>query len=250
MARTFDNTDDNINYGTSAGAGLTACTASAIIRITSNRSTEKMLFTRQASGTFRGKLFLFQPNFSGRQNTVGIYLTYDGDTNSHRAYSATDTISLNVWTVVVSTWAGTGNAPQLYTCALGGTLTEVSYADQSATGTTPDNDSASLRIGSRDALNLFADADICEVGLWNRVLPSATLAQLGLGYVPLCFANGLEFYSGLSGANTPEMGRTATAQLTGVMTGTTVIAHPDGVKFPLTNSVIGAMSSRSFVGVG
>lgn len=222
MARTFNGTTDRVDVSTIPWAhNLSAFTALAIIRYSASMSAEDQLLAKH-TGAFVGKLFLYFPNFSSRTNTIGTFIT--ASTQYAAAMSVTDTLAVDTWTVCVSTWDGT-NAPKVYTCAVGGTLTEVSYAtSQAHSGTLGDESTATLRVATRDALDQFFAGDVCEVAIWNRVLGSSELADLGLGRSAAFSPSGLVVYLPLKGAESPEPSHNGT--WSGTVSGTTQVTHP------------------------
>lgn len=178
-------------------------------------------------------------------NQIFCYMTRNSGVDCY-AFTANDALVANVWNVIVVTWAGSGNAPTLYRCEIGGTLTNVTASTQVGTGTFWDDSSANLRIAARDPLDAsFYAGGIADCALWNRVLNSTELADLGLGYSAEFSPSGLVFASRVTGSASPEINTTGGTN--GTVTGTTSLTHPSiiypslGTTFPsrLTLSGVG-----------
>lgn len=246
MARTFDGIDDQIAFGSDAATDqLAAFTAYTVINIGSTITTEQPLVTKFTSG-FIGKLYLFFQGSPG-SNAIGCYMNRNGGNHCY-AFSNNGTISNSTWTVVVSTWAGSGAAPKIYTCTLGGTLTEVGYASSNiGSGTFFDDSSATLRLGARDAADVWYAHGLADSALWNRVLTAGELADLGTGDSPEFITSGLVFSSRITGSASPEINFTGGTN--GTVTGTTLLTHPS-ITYPSGGSFEPAWARGSNVLIG
>lgn len=227
MARTFDGINDQIAFGSDAACDqLAAFTAYTLINLGSTITTEQPLMTKFTSG-FLGKLYLLFS--SSASNSIGCYMNRVGGNDCY-AFSNNGVITNSTWTVVVSTWAGSGAAPKIYTCAIGGTLTEVGYASTNiGSGTFWDDSPATLRLGARDAADVWFAHGMADSALWNRVLNSGELADLGTGDSPEFMPSGLVFASRITGSANPEINTTGGTN--GTVTGTTLLTHPS-VTYP------------------
>lgn len=225
MARTFDGVDDQIAFGSDAACdNLAAFTAYALVRPTGNITTERQILTKMDSG-YLGKMYIFARN----QNQVGCYMNRYGGVDCY-AFSPNDALVVNSWNVVVVTWAGSGNAPILYTCVLGGSIADVTGASQIGSGAFWSDASATLRLATRDPLDAsFYAGGLADAALWNRVLNSTERGDLGLGNSPEFITSGLVFASRITGNDSPEINTTGGTN--GTVTGTTLLTHPS-VTYP------------------
>ena len=222
MARLFDGVNDQIVWGSDASNdNLAAFTAYALVNIGVTISAEQPILMKQDSG-FLGKSFLF---FGSTGNNVLVcYLTRTGGNDCY-AFSNINAVANSTWTVVVSTWAGSGNVPKIYTCAIGGTLTEVTYASTNiGSGTFGDDSAATLRYGARDSADIWFAHTLADFGLWSRVLNGTELADLGLGKSPEFISSGLVKASRINGSDSPEIDFVGGTN--GTVTGTTFATHP------------------------
>ncbi len=228
MARTFDGVDDQIAFGSDAAVdNLAAFTAYALVRPTANITTERQILTKMDSG-YLGKMYIFGSN----QNQVCCYMNRNGGNDCY-AFSANDTIVVNSWNVLIVTWAGVGSAPVLYHCLLGGSPATPSSTTQIGSGSFWSDASATLRVATRDPLDAtFYAGGIADVALWNRVLNSTEISDLGLGYSPEFNTSGLVFASRITGSDSPEINTTGGTN--GTVTGTTSLTHPS-VIYPSTS---------------
>lgn len=225
MARTFDGVDDQIAFGSDAACdNLAAFTAYALVRPTANIVTERQILTKMDSG-YLGKMYAFALD----TNKVGCFMPRNGGVDCY-AFSANDALVVNSWNVVIVTWAGSGNAPILYTCTLGGTPADVTNSTQIGSGSFFSDASATLRIGARDPLDAtFYAGGLADAALWNRVLNSTERGDLGLGNSPEFITSGLVFASRITGNDSPEINTTGGTN--GTVTGTTLLTHPS-VTYP------------------
>ena len=243
MARTFNGTSDHIAFGSDAACDqLSAFTAYALIRPTANVTSERQVLTKMNSSFF-GKMYIAMQN----QNQVFCYI--NRATTDCNAFTANDTITINTWNVVIVTWAGSAAAPIIYVCALGGTPANVTNTSQIGSGSLQDDSSATLRIATRDPLDatMFAGG-IADCALWNRVLNSTEINNLGAGNSPEFNTSGLVFASRITGSASPEIN--STGGTNGTVTGTTLLTHPS-VTYPGANKAGGVVSGgvlKSLVG--
>lgn len=222
MARSCDGIDDQVNFGSDAATDqLAAFTAMALVYLGSTISAEQCVLTKFTS-SYLGKMQLF---FAGSGNNVlGCYMNRNGGNDCY-AFSNANAISNTTWSVIVSTWAGSGAAPKLYACALGGTLAELSYGSTNiGSGSFWDDSPASLRLGTRDAGDSWFAHTLADFGYWNRVLNSTELADLGLGNSPEFIPSGLVKSSRITGSASPEIDFVGGTN--GTVTGTTLVTHP------------------------
>lgn len=222
MARLFDGVNDQVDFGSDAATDqLAAYTAMALVYLGSTISTEQCVLTKFTSG-YLGKMQLF---FAGTGNNVlGCYMNRSGGNDCY-AFSNASAIANTTWTVIVSTWAGSGAAPKLYACAIGGTLAELSYGSTNiGSGAFHDDSAANLRLGARDAGDAWFAHTLADFGLWNRVLNGTELADLGLGKSAEFIPSGLVKSSRITGAASPEIDFVGGTN--GTVTGTTLATHP------------------------
>lgn len=240
MARTFDGVDDQIAFGSDAACDqLSTFTAYALVRPTASVTSERQVLTKMNS-SYLGKMYISLLT----TNQIFCYIPRNGGVDCY-AFTANDALVVNVWNVIVVTWAGSGSAPSIYRCEIGGTLTDVTAATQVGTGSFWDDSSATLRVAARDPLDAtFYAGGIADVALWNRVLNSTERGDLGLGYSPEFTPSGLVFASRITGSASPEINTTGGTN--GTVTGTTLLTHPS-VIYPSATS----FSPRlSLLGVG
>ncbi len=99
-----------------------------------------------------------------------------GDVTSASALSVDSTITSGAWYFVAGVWDGSA-APKIYTCALGGVPTEVTYSGTPTAGSgSVDSDAdGDLCLGARNTGGSDAiDARICEAGYFFGTALSAT----------------------------------------------------------------------------
>jgi len=232
MARTFNGTSDQIAFGSEAAIDdLTAYTAVAMVRITANVTDERQIFTKMNS-SYNGTMYLAASGGGGNNNRI---FTLVSGSVAWFAESAADALVVNTWRVVISTWAGgSGTAPKLYACTLGGTIAELSYTGTPAGGNGRVSDAAAtLRIGSRDPLDAtFYAGGMAEVALWNRVLSADELAALGKGFAPAFFPYGRVAYCPVDGRHSTELN--LASGTAGTVSGTSFLDHPP-IIYPSSN---------------
>lgn len=243
MARTFNGSSDHIAFGSDASCDqLSAFTAYALVRPTATVSGEKQVLTKMTSG-FVGKMYI------ALDATDKIFCFINRATTNCTAASANSAIVTNTWNVVVVTWAGVGNAPVIYRCDLGGTLTDITSTSAVGSGSLFDDSSALLRLATRDPLDAtFYGGGLADCALWNRVLNSTELNSLGAGNSPEFNTSGLVFASRITGTASPEINTTGGTN--GTVTGTSLLTHPS-VTYPGTNKAGGVVSGgvlKSLVG--
>lgn len=227
LARTFNGTSDKVVFG--KGVTYDNCgpyTALCLVRPTANIVDERQIFDKMDS-SYIGTMFLAA---SGNGTNNNILFSLIGGTVALYSESVASTLVVNSWNVCVCTFNALRNSPgteliKLYTCVIGGTLTEVSYTSQT-TGSSLNSDvAADLTLASRDPGDAtFFAGGLSDCALWNRVLNSTELNMLGKGYSPLWIPSGLIMYSPVFGLQSPEpdlMGGTS-----GTVTGTSLLTHP------------------------
>lgn len=225
MARTFDGVDDQIAFGSDVACDdLAAFTAYALVRPTANIVTERQILTKMTSG-YLGKMFISAFN----QNQIRCFMPRNGGVDCY-AFSTNDALVVNSWNVAIVTWAGSGNAPILYTCVLGGAPAVVTNSSQIGSGSFFSDASATLRIGARDTLDAtFYAGGAADAALWNRVINGTERGDLGAGNSPEFISSGLVFASRITGTDSPEINTTGGTN--GTVTGTTFLTHPS-VTYP------------------
>lgn len=231
MARTLDGVDDQIAFGSDVTVDqLAAFTAYALIRPTATIATQMQILTKMNT-SYLGKMYIY-----GRSsNSIGCFMPRNGGNDCY-ALGANDSVVVNSWNVLVVTWAGVGNAPVLYACELGGTLTDRTSTTQIGSGDFWSDASATLRVGARDPGDAsFYAGGVADCGLWSRVLNSTELADLGLGKSPEFHTTGLVFATRMTGTDSPEINTTGGTN--GTVTGTTFLTHP-GVTYPSGGSSV------------
>ncbi len=227
MARLFNGTSsDYIEFVDVPPADtLAAFTAMAIIRISADVTTERMVLTKGSAVAGDFPLSMYNTDASN-QNRLTCYIR--GATQDGYVVSANNTVPLNTWVVAISTWDG-GVLPKLYACTLGAVMgSELTYAlTQNLSGAHVNNDALPIRIGARADLDTNFAGVIAETAIWNRVLTAPELANLGLGYEPILIPSGLVFYSDIGGVNSPETNSAPGSGLeAGTVVGTTFNTHP------------------------
>ena len=227
MARTFDGVNDQIAYGSEAAIddlmGFTAC---ACLYTPANVTAEQSIVAKCKSDYTGMQLFISATGSGGNNNKIFMYVHTD-DFNGPYAESVADTLVLNTWQIVVTTWVGTVGvtAPKIYVGTVGGVIAEPSYAvSRAGTGAYQSNAAASLRLGTRDPLDTFYGGGLAEAAIWNRVLTAGEIAALGRGFAPAFFPRGRVFYSPLAGRQSTEPNWAGTAH--GTVTGTSYLDHP------------------------
>lgn len=223
MARTFDGVDDQIAFGSEAAIDdLIPYTAVALVRITSDIVDERQILVKM-NAVYNGTTYLAASGGGGNNNKV---LTFISGSAVWFAESVANALVVDTWRVVVSTWAGgSGTAPKLYACTLGGALAELSYVSQTGGNGRVTDAGATLRVGSRDPLDAtFFAGGLAECALWNRVLTADELQALGRGFAPAFFPRGRVFYNLIDGRHSPEINMAGTTH--GTVTGTTFLDHP------------------------
>ena len=234
MARSFNGTSDNIQYGSETAIdnlmGFTAC---AFMRITSDVAVEMSVVSKFRSDYGAGRLFISAAG-DGVDNNK-IFTLVKTSATDVSAETVAGVLELDTWKVVVTTWPGTiaGEQAHIYICTLGGAMAEASYtAYHPGSGTNLDDSSASFRLGSRDAADTFYAGGLAECALWNRVLSTDEIAALGRGYSPLFFPYGRVLYSPVDGRTSPERNVAGTS---GTVTGTSYLDHPS-IIYPVANA--------------
>ena len=227
MALTFDGVNDQVAYGSEAAIddlmGFTAC---AYLYTTSDVTAEQSVIAKCKSDYSAMELFISATGSGGNNNKIFLYV-HTNDPNGPYAESVANTLVLNTWQIVVTTWVGTVGvtAPKIYVGTVGGVIAEPSYAVSSAgTGAYQSNASASLRLGTRDPLDTFYAGGLAEAAIWNRVLTGDEIAALGRGFAPAFFPRGRVFYSPLAGRQSTEPNWAGTTH--GTVTGATFLDHP------------------------
>lgn len=228
MARTFDGVDDQITFGSDSSCDqLLAFTAYALVRPTASIAVERQVLTKMDTN-YLGKMYIALTD----TNRVFCYIPRNGGVDCY-AFTANDGIVVNVWNVVVVTWAGSGSAPIIYRCEIGGTATDLTSSTQIGSGSFWNDSSATLRVAARDPLDAtFYVGGLADVALWNRVLNATEIGDLGLGYSPEFTTSGLVMASRITGSASPEINTTGGTN--GTVTGTTLLTHPS-VIYPSTS---------------
>lgn len=229
MARSFNGSTDQVNFGLNAAWEVGLTSATAWINFASDFTAERLILAK-LDNAFNGRQWL--QTIGANQNDFFCTIGYTVQHAQARS-TANALISGNIWQFVAMTHDEVV-APKLYTARPGVSLAECSYAAQQAKdGVLQDGSAASLRIATRDIGDIWWAGGICQVGVWNRVLTSGELTQLSLGYTPAFFTSGLIFYAPLVGANSPEPNYATSTKSEGVITGTTKVANPDNLLTPI-----------------
>lgn len=234
MALTFDGVNDQVAYGSEAAIddlmGFTAC---AYLYTPANVTSEQSVVAKCKSDYTAAQLFISATGSGGNNNKI-FMLIHTNDSNGPYAESVADTLILDTWQIVVTTWVGTVGvtAPKIYVGTVGGVIAEPSYATSRAgTGTYQSSATANLRLGTRDPLDTFYAGGLAEAAIWNRVLTAGEITALGRGFAPAFFPRGRVFYSPLAGRQSPEPNWAGTTH--GTVTGATYLEHPR-VIYPTT----------------
>lgn len=223
MARTFDGSNDQIAFGSEAAIDdLVPYTAVALVRITANVTSERQILTKMNS-SFNGAIYLGATGDGTNNNKI---FTFIGGSVAWSAESAVNALAVNTWRVIAATWAGgSGTAPKLYACTLGGTMAELSYSSQAGGNGRVTDAAATLRVGSRDPLDAtFFAGGLAEAALWSRVLSDDELLALGRGFAPAFFPSGRLFYCPIDGRHSPEINMAGTTH--GTVTEASYLDHP------------------------
>lgn len=219
MARTFNGTSDHIAFGSDVAYDqLATFTAYALLRPTATVTAEKQVLSKMTS-SYVGKMYI------ALIANDKIFCYINRMTTACTSASANSTLVTDVWNVVIVTWAGVGSAPVVYRCELGGTTTNVTSTSTAGSGSLYDDSAAQLRLATRDPLDAtFYGGGMADCALWNRVLNSTELADLGLGKSPEFMPSGLVMSSRITGTASPEIN--AAGGTNGTVTGTTFLTHP------------------------
>ena len=225
MARTFDGTNDQIAFGSGSEIdALSAFTAVALVRITGNVTTERQVVTKMRSPDHQGKMYIAALG-DGTTNNQILAVVSRGPGTDATSISAANVLAVDTWKVIVTTFDGT-NAVNIYSCSLGGVLTETSYVSQTAgSGALVDDSSATLRVAARDPLDAtFFAGGLAECAIWNRVLTADEMRALGKGFAPAFFPRGRVFYCPITGRYSTEPNWAGTAH--GTVTEASYLEHP------------------------
>lgn len=155
--------------------------------------------------------------------------------------------STGVWAHVLLTYDGssTANNPVMYLNGVSATVTRL-VAPAGTLGTT----TMRHMLGNNNNFTRGLGGSLCEVGVWNRILTATEIAALAGGDAPTFFPNGLLLYRSLRGANNPEreprLSTLGANTIDGIVTGTTVTAHYDGIVYPPTQEVFTRTRPRPF----
>ena len=224
MARTFDGSNDQVNFGAADIVDtLRPWTALCYVRITGNVVDERQILIKMDS-SYVGTMFIAATGDGVNNNKI---FSLSVQSVTPYSESAANVLVVNTWKVIVTTFTGTpGDSPKIYSCTPGGTLTEVSYTTQTGGSGTPDDSPANLRLATRDSLDAtFFAGGLAECALWNRVLSSTELNMLGLGYSALWIPQDLKFYCPVTGTSSPEPDLSGNGN-TGTVTEAVQLAHP------------------------
>lgn len=112
----------------------------------------------------------------------------------------------------------------VYTCQLGGVITETSYTSRTGISGAISDASPNIMVGARISDATFFAGGIAECAIWNRVLTDGEIRALGRGFAPAFFPRGRVFYSLIDGRHSPEINMAGTTH--GTVTGTTFLDHP------------------------
>ena len=128
----------------------------------------------------------------------------------------------NTWThsVITYNYGSTSNDPIFYRDGSSATVT-----DRQTPAGTKKNDGTGFAIGyMKPASGYYWDGQICEFGMWNRILTASEAAGLAKGLSPLFYPVGLIFYMPIIGRASPEIEYMRGSN--GTLTGTSNYAHP------------------------
>lgn len=219
MARSFNGSSDNVNWGTGATVDLTTYTATAWIKFTSNFTAERIVLGKTVSPSFNAKQYL--QTWGVNQNDFASFLSREAGHCYSR--SATGTLSSGVWNFVAASADGS-TAPKLYVAVHGSLASEVSYAEQTfGSGAFLNTSSANLRTGSRDPADAYWSGEIAEVRLYNEALNLSEIRAVQYGLMPRHSA--LAFWAPHWGTHSTEIDLSPNRK-TGTVSGTTAVSHP------------------------
>lgn len=235
MARTFDGVNDQIAFGSETAIddlmGFTAC---AYLYLTSDVTTEQSVVSKCKSDYTAMQLFISLSGSGGNNNRIFTSI-HTNDSNGPYAQSVADTLTLNTWYAVVTTWVGTTGvtAPKIFVCPVGGIIAEPSYnTSRAGTGAYQSNATATLRLGTRDPLDTWYNGSLAEAAIWNRVLSADEIRALGRGFAPAFFPRGRVFYSPIDGRRSSEIN--LSTGVAGTVSGATYMVHPPMI-YPSAN---------------
>ena len=223
MARTFNGTSDKVTFGSeSAVDDIAPFTAVALIRPTANITDERQILTKM-DASWSGSMYLTAYAAGGGNNKVVVVRSGSAPLFTE---TAADVIVPSVWNVLVSTWNGVGvsGLANVYTCQLGGVITETSYTSRTGISGAISDASPNIMVGARISDATFFAGGIAECAIWNRVLTDGEIRALGRGFAPAFFPRGRVFYSLIDGRHSPEINMAGTTH--GTVTGTTFLDHP------------------------
>jgi len=173
MSILFDNTDDEISFGTCADAVMTE-----------NGALTISMWFKQTAGDV-GKLIVRGNSSNDRvvletKATQALQFTVQGLTTLNRLTN-TGMFSDGAWTHVLLTWDGSTTAANvhIYIGNIGNSwvLTECSYATTTNGATVFDNSAYAVVVGDRNVGSGFGGS-IAEVALWSSVLSGANITSL------------------------------------------------------------------------
>ncbi|KKM77581.1 hypothetical protein LCGC14_1368540, partial [marine sediment metagenome] len=219
MAREFDGASGHIHYGSAASLDSLAVGAAFSLHAWINADTvgegsTGRIASKRPGGGGGGWLL-----FTDATASLGFQTIDNGAAVEANQRGSNNECPLNAWHSVVVTYDDNGDRKgHIYVDG-----SEIAYDTDTAAGVGQNNSDSSgdLTIGQAAGLDTRTfDGEICEVGIWTRVITAAEIAALASGFAPLFFANGIVLYTPLVRNLVDWKGNPPTEA------GTIVTAHP------------------------
>lgn len=215
MAREFDGTNDNVDFGDINPFTSTDISFSMWVYL-DNFDSDMILIAKMNRGS--NSLRSFNLRVRGTNESLQFF-THDG-TNQNFHESNNNTISSGVWTHVVCTYDDSADSCDFYV--------DGSLLGKQKTSTLPEiqDTTTSITFGMTEDTGSVDDLDgrLAEAGIWLREITTGEINSLADGYAPNFFMNNLLFYSPLSGRYASEID--LIGGNTGSITGATYVEHP------------------------
>lgn len=185
MSRSFNGSTDRLDWAAIADLTDDPITISAWIYSDGFAGNADYIFEMHASGNTANGVQMYLAS------TLVIGYSHSGTTSLYRG-SAADSDLTGAWHHVLVTHTGANDYTTIHLYIDG---VDKSINTSATNGATLNTQTGSWSIGGRifdDNRNL--DGKIAEVGVWNAVLDSTTIAALASGDVPSAFPTNLLFY--------------------------------------------------------
>lgn len=219
MARDFDGSNDEINFG-DIPILSDAVDFSLSGWLWANNTSADHAFIDNYNGSVG--CFIYQDNTdggTGRTDTFSVDI--NGSSGGSRLVCASNSAIANQWQhLFVGSESGSSTGLQAWIDGVEDANSPNSLSSMTDQGKSSDN----WFLGETQGVSRDRDGKIAEVGMWTRILTDPEIIALSKGFSPLFFPDGLEFYAPLFGRLSPEpdiVGGT-----TGTLAGTAAIEHP------------------------